>query len=71
MNEFCCISKIPYMLRAVAVAGKDDGDAVFSAAAQNFKIVCSGVAPVSVRGEGCFVDLEDDLFFFAQWASIS
>ena len=51
------------MLRPMAVAGKHDGNLVFPAAAEDFRVIGPCVATVAIRGEGSFVDFEDHVFF--------
>jgi len=59
MNKGLSAGEIPYMFSTVAVAGEKYGKIIFAAATQDLQTVGSGVTPVSIRGKGGFVDLED------------
>ena len=64
MHEFGGTGEVSDVFCAVAVAGEDDRDVVFAAAAQDLAVVGSGVSSVAVGGEGGFVDFKDHSEFF-------
>ena len=55
MHEFGGVGEVSDVLSAVAVAGEDDRDVVFAAAAQDLAVVGSGVSSVAVGGEASLI----------------
>ena len=65
MHKVCGVSKIAYVAGAVAVAGKKNGRLILQTAAQELGVIVPGIPAVSVRGERCFVDLQEHLVFLS------
>ena len=59
MNKISSICKVADVFRPVAVTGKKQREIIFAAAAQDLETVFSGIPAISVRRQGCFVDLKD------------
>ena len=51
------------MLCSVTVTGKHDWNQILPAAGQNLRAVGMGIAPISVRCQGSFVDLKENTVF--------
>ena len=71
MHEFGGVGEVSDVLSAVAVAGEDDRDVVFAAAAQDLAVVGSGVSSVAVGGEGASLISKITPNSFAATASVS
>lgn len=51
------------MLCSMTVTGKHDWNQILPAAGQDLRAVGMGIAPISVRRQGSFVDLKDNTVF--------
>ena len=59
MNEISGISEVSNMLCSMTVTGKNDWNQILPAAGQDLRAVGMGIAPISVRCQGSFVNLKE------------